>query len=135
MTGFVKGFVKPELNEGQQSLLDLFMQESGESEDWREPVRIDKVEVETEDSILIYTSRFIPLDHQYSSMTPVRHLQIMAVYRSWDHDDPYTDHHVNLRYREVLLTNVFRTLEGDPGWIVSHDEYAEDISSLHTDWL
>ena len=137
MTGFVKGFVKPELNEGQQELLDLFIQESGESEDWREPVRIDKVVVETDDSILIYTSRFIQLDHQYTSVTPVRHLQIMEVHRSWDHKDPYCHMHLPVRYREVQLTNVFRTLEGDEGWIVSlgDENFAEDISSLHTDWL
>jgi hypothetical protein len=136
MTGYVKGFVKPELNKGQQSLLDLWIKEQSESEDWREPARIDKVEAYGEDEILVYATRFIQLDYQAASTTPVRHLQIMEIDRMWDSEDPYCDPHEPVRYREVYLTTVFRTFEGDEGWNTGFDGMPQpDISALHNDWV
>jgi len=135
MTIIVKGFVKPEFNEGQERLFDLFIEEHTTDDFAFEPYRIDKVVISTDDEILIYTSRFIQLDRQYESTTPVHHLQIMEVFRMYGADDPYCDQVGHNRYREVMLTSVYRTAEGDPGWVISSTEHAEDLSSLHTDWL
>jgi hypothetical protein len=135
MTNFVKGYVEPELNLGQRSLLELFLEQENESEDWRQPTRIDKVEVVDEQSIHIYTSQFIDLEPNIGSV-PHRHLQVMTVHLYYQPGDPYDDI-PSITYREVLLTNVYRTFINDPGWInsLSSEEYLPDVSDLHTDWL
>lgn len=144
MTGFVKGFVKPELNATQQRLLDMFIEEQNENGAEFEPARIDRVDGQDARSILIYTSRFIQIEHpQRSSMQQVRHLQLMTIHQMWDEGeddfDPYGDYVGNVEYREVYLTNVFRTFEGDEGWATgsyqeggkTHFVYEMDRSSLH----
>lgn len=135
MTNFVKGYVQPELNDGQQHLLDLFMENENESEDWRQPTRIDKVEVVDEQSIYIYTSQFVDLEPSIGSV-PHRQLQVMTVHLYYQPDDPYDDI-PSITYREVQLTNVYRTFIDDQGWInsLSPETYLPDVSELHTDWL
>lgn len=130
MTITVKGFVKPTMNEGQERLFDLFNEEH--PDDFiHEPHRIDKVEIVDEDTILIYTSRFIQLDVHYRSNVPVLHLQIMETFRMYGADDPYCDQESRSKYREVMLTSVYRTAEGDPGWVVSSTAHEPDVSDLH----
>lgn len=129
MTITVKGFVKPEMNEGQERLFDLFNEEH-QDDFIREPYRIDKVDIVDDDTILIYTSRFIQLGQQHASTALVRHLQIMETFRMYGADDPYCDMEADARYREVALTSVYRTAEGDPGWVTGIG-YEPDASDLH----
>lgn len=132
----VKGFVQPELNEGQTSLLALFELEH-ESE--YEPERLDKITIVSDDELLIYTSRFIELETNVLGTMPHRHIQIMTVYRMYDSDDPYCDRD-SRAYREVMLTNAYRTFEGDDGWYTGTYRDGKpvlepDDSALHIDWL
>lgn len=135
MTIIVKGFAKPTMNEGQESLFNLFIEEHTTDDFTHEPYRIDKVEIVDDDTILIYTSRFIQLERQFSSMQLVRHMQIVETFRMYGVDDPYCDHEADVRYREVLLTSVYRTAQDDPGWVKGEGQYEPDPSDLHTDWL
>lgn len=133
---FVRGIALPSLNPCQQSLLDLFVEEMNKGQD-----RIDQVTVINDYRILITTSTFIPLEKFRSSTTPTNHLQIQSVHVSWDDDpqpnlelsDPYSDLYTSKRYREVYLTSVYRTWEGDPGWVTSMSPltYQADTSDTH----
>lgn len=131
----VKGFVKPEMNDSQERLFAMFQEEHGNDDFIHEPYRIDKVDIADDDAILIRTSRFIKLERQFSSMALVRHLQIMETFRMYGADDPYLEMEDDVRYREVLLTSVYRTAQDDPGWIKGEGQYDSDPSDLHTDWL
>lgn len=133
----VKGLNIPSMNDNQKRLFELFTQEQTESEATYEPVRVDQVTLVDENRIRIHTSRFISIEPRFSSGLH-NHLQIMEVFESYDADDPYSDI-VSVAYREVALTNVFRTAEGDPGWVdrieANGVTHRPDISSLHTDYL
>lgn len=132
----VKGISIPELNDGQQHLLNLFLEEH---EDTLEvPSRLDKVEIYGDD-LLLYASQFIDLEPDAGGTSPHRQLQIMTVYRMYDPDDPYCDIHTRPKYREIMLSSPWRTEEGNQGWIIGQDEngftYMPDMSDLHTDWV
>lgn len=141
MTTYIKGLDLSALNPVHQAMLDLFVDEH----ESRDIERIDKVEVIDDYSIRIYTSQFIGLGQFRSSSALRRHLQLMSTYRAYDNDpdpdvqtmnDPYCDFEMDRRYREVAFTSVYRTLEGDQGWINSRNddgtyEYEEDVSDLH----
>lgn len=132
----VKDISIPELNDGQHSLLNLFLEEHEDS--LNVPSRLDKVEIYGED-LLLYASQFIDLEPHVGGTSPHRQLQIMTVYRMYDPDDPYCDIHEPPRYREIMLSNPWRTEEGNKGWIIGSDEngpiYIPDMSDLHTDWV
>lgn len=138
-TTYVKGIKLPELNGVHQEMIDLFNLEH----EGLEVERIDHVEVIDDYTILIFTSRFIELSPRTTSGDRSRHLQIMSTYRMYDNDpgpvehmrDPYCEYEMDRRYREVFLSNVYRTLEGDKGWIMGEfagdTAYRADDSELH----
>lgn len=136
---YVKGIDLPTLNPCQRSMIELF---ADEHDNVTEPERIDKVEVINDYTIRVYTSRFIELTGiRRSSSDLSRHLQIMSTYRMYDDDpqpdltlsDPYCDYEQDRAYREVLMSSVYRTLEGDEGWIVNIDPktFRDDESPLY----
>lgn len=138
-TMHVKGLDLSALNPVHLQQLALFEEEK----ESLEPERIDKVEVIDDYTLRVYTSRFIELEGlRHSSSEMYRHLQVMSTYRLYDNDpdpdvetmnDPYADFEMDRRYREVLLSSVYRTLEGDEGWIVTvkPTTFRPDISPLH----
>lgn len=136
---YVRGIQLPVLNDTQQKLLSLFEEE--ETQDFMRQVRIDEVTVMDDVTLEIVASQFIDLERQASSSQLVRHLQIQTIYTTYDASegegegfDPYCDFD-NRRYREVRISSMHRTLEGDQGWIVgSYGEgefvYKPDTSDL-----
>lgn len=134
---YVKGLDLNELNRVHRDMLDLFIKEK----EGPEVERIDKVEVIDDYSCRVYTSRFIELMFTGGSRLGP-HLQIMSTYRLYDNDpgpieegmnDPYTDYEMDRRYREVMISSVYRTLEGDEGWvhIIDPKTYEPDTSPLY----
>jgi hypothetical protein len=138
MTTYVKGIELPELNGVHREMIDLF----NEEHEGLELERIDHVEVIDDYTVRIFTSRFIELTPRLSSGLSL-HLQIMSTYRMYDNDpdsvdhmnDPYCEYEMDRRYREVYISNVYRTLDGDKGWIVGYSgegaKYRADDSELH----
>lgn len=117
---YVRGIHIPDLNPVQAELVEIFVEER----EGQELERIDHIEVINDVAVRIFTSRFIELSGFYGKgLNP--HLQIMSTYRAYDENpegdhvqDPYIDHEMDRRYREVRISSVYRTLRDDPGWVV-----------------